>query len=147
MWETFNGQNGRTLILPALFLPDHCQWASYGSVSCVTSALVNQWCVLKWILQIPMLNYADPSCVNDTARLVGDGPLATGQVQLCYNQSWTSISGAIGSQFTLQVAAVICRQLGFSDIGTVRRISVIRSPLCLEQWKVQMVKRERLFFG
>ncbi len=64
-----------------------------------------------------VLNYAGPSCANDTIRLVDDGAHTTGQVQLCYNQSWTSLSDASGYPMTRQVATVICRQLGFSDIG------------------------------
>ena len=65
--------------------------------------------------EYPCMLYIGPSCVDQTIRLINDGPYITGQVQLCYKQSWTSIAEA---RITPEVATVICRQLGYSDTGT-----------------------------
>ena len=58
----------------------------------------------------------ESSCIENTIRLADSDSYNTGRVDLCYNQSWTTLYDA---SITPEVATVACRQLGFSDTGII----------------------------
>ena len=55
-----------------------------------------------------------PSCVENSVRLADGDSYNSGHVELCYNESWSTVADV-----TPDTANVICRQLGFSDKGTI----------------------------
>ena len=57
------------------------------------------------------------SCTNGTVRLVNGSVDSTeGRVEVCANQAWSTVNG---SNWGDVEATIVCRQLGYSDIGTV----------------------------
>ncbi len=63
----------------------------------------------------------DSSCIDNTIRLADSDSYITGRVDLCYNQSWTTLYDA---SITPEVVTVACRQLGFSDSGIINYCAV-----------------------
>lgn len=57
-----------------------------------------------------------PVCSAGTLRLVGGDTSSDGQVQVCYNGVWGSIAS---DGWGTPDAQVVCRQLGFPDIGEI----------------------------
>ena len=60
-------------------------------------------------------------CANGAVHLVGGSKSSEGRFEICLGGAWTTLSLPI----SLQNAAVLCRQLGFTSSGTVHPIEII----------------------
>ena len=58
---------------------------------------------------------------NGTVRLVYDGSMARGRLEICVNGQWGSVcnDGPTGGDagFDIDAARIVCRQLGFPGVG------------------------------
>ena len=70
--------------------------------------------VLCLLFTEPSTSFAN--CTDEQIRLVGGGNDSLGRVEVCFNNAWGTVCN---SRFGTNEAKVICRQLGFSDIGEV----------------------------
>ena len=58
-------------------------------------------------------DYVD-ACPNGEVRLVGSSSASGGRVEICVEQSWTTVCDMYWDN---EDASVLCRQLGFSPHG------------------------------
>ena len=64
-----------------------------------------------------MYKVPQEDCIDGTVRLVnGSVDGIEGRVEVCANRTWSTV---LGSNWGDEEATVLCRQLGYSDIGTV----------------------------
>ena len=62
-----------------------------------------------------MMTVPAPDCTDGELRLV-DGPnVREGRLEICINRAWGTVCN---EQFGLLDAVVVCKQMGFSEIGT-----------------------------
>ena len=63
-------------------------------------------------------------CQTNAIRLVGGTSTLEGRVELCFNAMWGTVCDDL---FGAPEAQVICRQLGFSDNGTMMLLTLVNA--------------------
>ena len=65
----------------------------------------------------------DPECETGQVRLVGGLTISSGRLEVCGNRVWGNVCNYL-RYWGPDNAAVVCRQLGFSEVGKTRLKSV-----------------------
>ena len=91
-----------------------CNHSRDAGVTCVGKRLVQIMVRLGIIIIDDFLT--DIVCPPGDIRLVGGSVADEGRVELCLNNAWGTICD---DGFDVNDANVICRQLGYPDLGTI----------------------------
>ena len=72
-----------------------------------------------WLSFVTAVYPESSACEDGDVRLARrDRTNATGQVQICINETWNRLRGGVSS-WNAEAASVVCQQLGFNREGNV----------------------------
>ena len=112
-----------------------CDYNSNALTSCGSGNHAGVTCVGMWLL-IRIFNHLESmeshqyvyniigSCPEGDVRLRGGSLASGGRVEVCIQQSWTTICDVYWDN---QDASVLCRQLGFSPYGIAILYALVHS--------------------
>ena len=93
----------------------HCPSSPIGSYSCTHSDDAGVGCEGSRITFSNYMRYFIAPCYDGQVRLAGGNVQQEGRVEICVGNVWGTVCD---DYWGVPDAQVVCRQLGYSDIGT-----------------------------